>query len=108
MRAVIGAALAAVAVALAAPAHADPVMAHDAVLGAKCDPSGPTFGYTHDGTEVLACPAFGRWVQTGGWAGVRQLGEACSGEGAAVSPSGRGLVCVTSIASGVSTWQPGP
>ncbi|AOZ64376.1 hypothetical protein SEA_MARCOLIUSPRIME_37 [Mycobacterium phage Marcoliusprime] len=103
-----GLALGAFALGLAAPAAADPPMAHDAVLGAKCDPSGPTFGYTPDGTEVLACPAFGRWVQTGGWAGVRQPGSPCAGEGAAVSPSGRGLVCVTSIASGASTWQPGP
>ncbi|AYN57211.1 hypothetical protein SEA_BOOSTSEASON_38 [Mycobacterium phage BoostSeason] len=104
-----GLALGAVSLGLAAPAAADPPMAHGAVLGAPCDPSGPTFGYATNGVDVYACPAFGRWVQVAGWYGERQIGSPCSGgEGAAVSPSGRGLVCVTSVASGASTWQPGP
>jgi hypothetical protein len=91
-----------------APAPAAPPMAHGAALGKPCDPSGPTFGYAADGS-VLACPSFGKWVQTAGWSGVQELGSPCpSGAGSAVSPSGRGLVCVTSTRTGVSAWQPGP
>jgi hypothetical protein len=40
---------------------------------------------------------------------VHAIGSPCySGQGAAVSPSGRELLCVTSIATGAATWQPGP
>lgn len=87
---------------------AEPPMAHGAVLGAPCNPTGPTFGYAADRT-VLACPSFGRWVQTANWSDVHDIGSKCTeGPGSAVSPNGIGLVCVNSLSGGSSTWQPGP
>lgn len=89
-------------------APAGPPMAHGAVLGSPCNPTGPTFGYTADGS-VLACPSFGHWVQTANWSGVHEIGSPCTeGPGSAVSPNGAGLVCVTAVSGGSSTWQPGP
>jgi len=54
-----------------AAAPAGPPMAHGAVLGAKCDPSGPFAGYAADGS-VLVCPPFGQWTPTAGWSGVHE------------------------------------
>lgn len=100
-----------VTVTATAAAPAGPPMADGAVLGQRCDPSGPTFGHSSNG-QVLACAGDvggGQWVQVAGWSGVHEIGSPCpGGDGAAVSPSGRGLVCVTSISTGLGTWQPGP
>lgn len=96
------------AIVLAPAAAADPGFAGGAVLGAACDTDGPTFGYTPDGSQVLACVYGGSpdgpgvWVETANWSGVQPVGGSCSGEGAAVSPDGRGMVCLG------TTWQPGP
>ncbi|WP_155945963.1 DUF4189 domain-containing protein [Mycobacterium simiae] len=85
-----------------------PPMAHGVSIGESCDPTGPEFGYATDGS-VLVCPSFGRWAQTIGWSGVQEIGAPCpGGAGSAVSPSGLGLVCVTSTRSGMNSWQPGP
>lgn len=87
---------------LAAPAAAEPDMASDAVAGQSCDMDGPTFGYSLDGREVLGCVHPGVWVETAGWAGERTIGSGCVGQGAAVAPDGRGLICVN------GGWLPGP
>lgn len=85
-----------------------PPMAHGAVLGRPYETYGPTFGYAVDGS-VLACPSFGKWVQTAVWSGVHEIGAPCqSGEGLAVSPRSVGMVCVSSSRYGASMWQPGP
>ncbi len=85
----------------------NPPMVSGAVIDQRCDPYGLTFGRTLDG-QVLMCPRFGRWVEASPWYGVRAAGSPCpSGSGAAVTPSGIGLVCVTGY-NDVGTWQPGP
>jgi hypothetical protein len=84
-------------------------MAHGAVRGAKCDPSGPFAGYAADGS-VLVCPPFGQWTLTSNWAGVHEIGSKCRGsagrppENSAVSPGGVGLICVATSFDG---WAPG-
>jgi hypothetical protein len=75
-----------VTVTATAAAPAGPPMAHGAVLGAPCDHTGPTFGYTSDG-QVLACPYFGHWSRTANWSGVHEIGSPCPGpDGSAASP----------------------
>lgn len=97
-----------VTVTATAAAPTGPPMAHGAVLGAKCDPSGPFAGYAADGS-VLVCPPFGQWTLTAGWSGVHEIGSKCrSGEGSAVSPGNVGLICEWSSLNGSGTWQPGP
>ncbi len=99
-----------VTVTATAVAPAGPPMAHGAVLGAKCDPSGPFAGYAADGS-VLVCPPFGQWTLTAGWSGVHEIGSKCpagGGGSSAVSPGGVGLICVWSSLNGSGSWQPGP
>ena len=97
----------AVTVTATAAAPAGPPMAHGAVLGAQCDPSGPFAGYAADGS-VLVCPPFGQWTPTAHWYGVHEIGSKCPGQGGAVSPGGVGLLCVGMSPDGSGTWQPGP
>ena len=100
-----------VTVTATAAAPTGPPMAHGAVLGAKCDPSGPFAGYAADGS-VLVCPPFGHWSQAANWSGVHEIGSKCpaggGGGSSAVSPGGVGLICVWSSLNGVGTWEPGP
>jgi len=97
-----------VTVTATAVAPTGPPMAHGAVLGAKCDPSGPFVGYAADGS-VLVCPPFGQWTPTTGWSGVHEIGSKCRPpEASAVSPGGVGLLCSWSSLNGSGTWQPGP
>jgi hypothetical protein len=110
-RALIGAAMAGIAVGAAATiASADdvPGIDDDAVLGAPCD-SWNLYVYGRGPSgEPLACVAFdgqGEWVRSAPLVGVRSIGSACGDEGYGVaqSPDGRGLLCVVN-----QGWQPGP
>jgi hypothetical protein len=83
-----------------------PNMQSNAVFGGPCDNTHRyIFGRAPNG-QALACVLFdgaGTWVLSSPLHGVQQIGDSCSGDGAAQSPDGRALMCM-----GGEGWQPGP
>ena len=103
----VGLGLAVAPVAAAEPAAGQqdvPNMQFNAVLGSPCDNTDRyIFGRTPDG-QALACVAFdgsGTWVLSSPLHGVQQIGDPCSGDGAAQTPDGRALICEYG-----QGWQP--
>lgn len=81
-----------------------PNMDSNAVIGARCNNTDRyIFGRAPNG-QALACVAFdgsGTWVLSSPLHGVQQVGDACSGDGAAQTTDGRALICEYG-----QGWQP--
>ena len=84
-----------------------------AVIGAPCTtPDRYIFSTTASG-EPAACAYAGRdtpsWVSSVGLVGVRDIDSSCPpGTGAAQSPDGIPLLCVTNVNGDGGYWSPGP
>lgn len=100
-RPLITVAFVAAAVAIAAPAGAEPVpgMVDDAVLGEPCDNTTSFVFGTNASGAILACgspKAPGEWSQIAGLIGVREIGTKCFSDVVSVNPEGNGWTAAQS------------
>jgi hypothetical protein len=101
IRPLITVAFVAAAIAMAAPAGAEPVpgMANDAVLGQPCDNTTSFVFGTNASGAILACgspKAPGEWSQIAGLIGVREIGTKCFSDVVSVNPEGSGWTAAQS------------